>query len=414
MNVSIGPRLLLGGAVILVASALVAGAQAAGTAVPDLAYANAQADRFGDVPSFTAPGPAFAAAKASGKTVFVIPATPEANTLPSIAGMVGGIRQAAKAAGVKVWSCTNTGAAASWTACFNQAIKKKVGLIAVAGGGIPSAASSELAVAKAAGIPVIASHVAVPGDFPSGQASSYQAPLAGLTAVVPAPYGLAATLLADYVIADRNGSGNFLIVSSSDLAPSAGMLANVQSEFSTVCGSACSVNVLDIPYADWQTKATSMIKTAVLAKTINYVIPLFDGIDDILAQGIADARASNVNVNRPSICSFGGQPWAIQQGQDNNRVECDIAENMNWFGWATMDQALRVLTGHKPVATENTSVRIWSDDNWATEDGGLEDAGFPPTIDSGWGDPAATYIAGYEKLWQLPVAKGATAAASDN
>jgi hypothetical protein len=26
---------------------------------------------------------------------------------------------------------------------------------------------------------------------------------------------------------------------------------------------------------------------------------------------------------------------------------------------------------------------------------------FPPTVDAGWGDPAATYVAGYRDLWGL-------------
>ncbi len=74
-----------------------------------------------------------------------------------------------------------------------------------------------------------------------------------------------------------------------------------------------------------------------------------------IAEGEADARAAYSVVIRPSICSFGGAPFAVQMGQAANRVVCDVAENMNWTGWATMDQALRVLTGNPPVAENDRS-----------------------------------------------------------
>ena len=179
------------------------------------------------------------------------------------------------------------------------------------------------------------------------------------------------------------------------------MLAAVQSEFSSVCSS-CTVSSIDVPFSTWQTAAYKAVATATLAKTTQWLVPMFDQFDDLAAEGESDARSAVSTVTRPNICSYGGAPFAIQMGQAANRVQCDIAENMNWDGWATMDQTLRVLTGTPPLATENLPLRLWSlsTSNWFTEGVGLAGETFPPTIDAGWGDPSQ-YINGYRTLWGL-------------
>jgi ribose transport system substrate-binding protein len=227
----------------------------------------------------------------------------------------------------------------------------------------------------------------------------------GLTAIVPAPYAEIGKLLADGVVVDRpTPTGRFLIVTSSAIPASAGLLAAVQAELAAVCGAACPVDTIDIPYASWQTQAIPIAASATLAKNTTTMIPLFDGIDPLLAQGVHDARLASPTVVQPRIHSYGGLPVAIQLGQDNNRVEGDIAENMNWLGWAAMDQTLRVLTGTKPVDSEETGLRFVDDDAWGAEGVGLEGWSFPPLLDQGWGDPHGDdgWITGYTKLWGVP------------
>ena len=71
----------------------------------------------------------------------------------------GGIAQAAATVGVKTLSCSNNGSDAAWTACFKQAMAKKVSAIVIAGGLPPAAVASLVTTATAAGIKVIAAHV---------------------------------------------------------------------------------------------------------------------------------------------------------------------------------------------------------------------------------------------------------------
>jgi len=395
--------LVVGFAAAAIACSAAGGAAARSSTQQDVAFAAAQVAKYSAVPTFVAPGPAFDASQAKGKSIFIVPASSgPVGDLASMSAFTGGIRQAARAAGVKTSTCSNNGTLAAQTSCLTTAVTKKPGLVILVGSSDLVGLRDSLAALKHAGVPVLATHVLAPADFTSGVGPVYQQALSGLTATVSAPFAQAARLMADYVIATANGASTTIVLSgASDLPESAPMLATVQSEFSAQCGTSCSVSTIDVPFATWQTAAYLAVKKATLAKSTAYLLPMFDQFDDLAAEGEADARASLATVTRPSICSFGGAPFAIQMGQAANRVVCDVGENMNWDGWATMDQALRVLTGTPPVASENLPLRLWSAGNWFTEGVGLNGMTFPPQIDAGWGDPDQ-YINGYRALWGLP------------
>jgi ribose transport system substrate-binding protein len=390
-------RSLIAGAAVLAVTALTGGASA------DLLSAKANVAQYASTPVFSAPGPAVNAAKAKGKTVFVIPDGSEAPDVSSMAALTTGIAQAGTAAGLHVSTCSNNATMSGWNMCFKKAMARKVSLIVLAGSLDLTSLQTQLAAAAQAKIPVIATHVLNPGDFPTGVDSVYRHALTGLTATVTAPYAQAAKLMADYVIATANGAATRIVIAgASDVPESAAMLATLQNEFAYACGTSCTVSTIDVPAAQWQTQGIAMVQKATLAQPTQYLIPLFDGLSSIAAQGEADARAAYSAVIRPSICTFGGSAFAIQMGQAANRVVCDVAENMNWTGWATIDQALRVLTGNAPVQ-ENLPLRIWTAGGapWPTSSwfsGGMT---FPPATDAGWGDPGSTYQAGYAKLWGL-------------
>jgi ribose transport system substrate-binding protein len=389
-------------AAALVAGYIAAGAGARPSRQSDVAYATAQVVQAMNVPSFVAPGRAFDAKSAAGKSIVVVPAS--STGLPDLASMsayTAGIRQAAEAVGVKVTTCSNKGTVKAQTACLNHAVSSNASAIVLVGSVDLVGLQSALAAVRAAKIPVVGAHVLAPGDFASGVDPGYASALASLTATVPAPYAQAAKLMADYVISSANGAPTTIALAGASDAPESGaMLATVQSEFAMQCGANCTVLApIDVPYPNWQTQAYTAVKTATLAQSTGYLLPMFDQFDDLAAEGESDARDSLSTVTRPNICSYGGAPFAIQMGQAANRVVCDVAENMNWDGWATMDQTLRVLTGSKPLASEGLPLHLFTASNWFTETGPAA-MSFPPSLDSGWGDPSQ-YINGYRALWGL-------------
>jgi hypothetical protein len=257
-----------------------------------------------------------------------------------MADYTAGIRQAAAAAGVKTTTCSSHGTVEQWAACLNKAISSKANLVVLVGPVDLVALQAELAALKKAKVPVIAAHVPAPRDFAVGLDPAYERALSSLAAIVPAPFAQGARLMADYVIADANEApSRILVTGASDMPESNAMVAAVQNELASSCGPSCTVSSLDVPFSTWQTKGYAAIANATLAQPTSYLVSVFDQFDGIAAEGIADARAASAAVIRPNICSFGGTPFAIQMGQAANRVVCDLAENMNWDGWATMDQA---------------------------------------------------------------------------
>src|SRR5438128_2346842 len=87
-------------------------------------------------PKFVAPGPAFDASKARGKTVFNIPLF-SGDTFNQIVDQATG--QAAKVAGLKFVQYSNQGKPSEWVAGMTQAIAQHVGLIILEGSPDPRA-----------------------------------------------------------------------------------------------------------------------------------------------------------------------------------------------------------------------------------------------------------------------------------
>src|SRR5579871_3653490 len=125
-------RLMVALAIIGVAACLVAGTgSAASTRQQDLAFAASQVAKYSAVPAFNAPGPAIDADGAKGKSIYLVPAgTPD---IASVGALDGGIRQAAKAVGIRVSSCPNNGTVAAQQSCLQKAAAKKPSLVILIG-----------------------------------------------------------------------------------------------------------------------------------------------------------------------------------------------------------------------------------------------------------------------------------------
>ena len=67
----------------------------------------------------------------------------------------------------------------------------------------------------------------------------------------------------------------------------------------------------------------------------------------------------------------------------------DVGENLDWLGYADMDQAMRILAGLPTVKSENTPLRVFDATN-------VKEAGTPAKTNAGYGN---AYVAGYNKIW---------------
>jgi ribose transport system substrate-binding protein len=336
------------------------------------------------VPKFVAPGPAFDAKPAAGKTIALIP---DYSSLPFVQEINVGLKAAAEKAGLKVNDCPNNGTVGDWVKCFNQAIAAKPDAIVLNGSPSPSQLQPQIAAAKKAGIPVIANHVPLDTEFPAG--SLPKTNTTGLTGIEAGPFPKASKLMADFAVANQDSDHvNALIITANEAPASVGMVKMIQDELSKVDPESKNT-VVNVPITDWATKLQDQTRTALLKDpNINWVIPVYDGAYQFVVPGIQAAG----KLGKVKSVSFNGQKPALE-AIAKGQVTGTIGENLAWTGWSTVDRVLRILATGQALEekTADTPVRVWDKEN-------ISEAGNPPDPTKGYGD---TYQDDYLKLWGL-------------
>jgi ribose transport system substrate-binding protein len=345
-------------------------------ALPNVSYAQAQVAAASKVPAFADPGPPVDAAKAKGMTIFNIPIT---SAIPFCAAVDKSEATIAKLLGIHFIEFPTQGQPSQWVQGINEAVAQKANLIILQCGVADNLLQPQIAQATKAHIPVIDTHHDALGT----------PPMYGLTAKVNVASHQQLRLVVDSAIAAKQGHVNAVILTSNDVAPSPGIVSAMENEFATRCGSSCKYRVINVPVADWATKMQNEVQSALVADpTINYILPIYDGMSQFAIPGVlAAGKKSSV-----SIATSDGSPFVLKDIQQGNVVAFDVGKSPDWVAWANMDQALRVLTGMKPVSP---SFLYYPYRAWDSSD--ISEAGNPP----GYGGYGNAYIAGYKKLWGL-------------
>jgi ribose transport system substrate-binding protein len=333
--------------------------------------ARVQLSMFRGLPAFRPPGPAFDARHAlRGKRIFEIPITSE---VPFVAAVERGMRQAAEEVGAKLVVFPNQGAPSQWAQGIRTAISRKADVIVLLAQD-PKLIGPQIEQARGAHIPVVVLRT-----------TGEDEPCPPGTVCIPGPFELAGRLEADFVASDGGGGSHVLVVTSND-APSTGPLVRgLRDEFRKRCPD-CTLRFANVPIADWATKLRTEVQSALVREPrTDYVIPIYDSMSQFAVPAIV---ASHRNVK---ISTFNGTPFVLRMIQDDDVVAMDVGEDLAWVGWASMDQAFRVIAHERPVRSENTPLRVF-------DDGNVDEAGRPPRFDRGYGTP---YVGGYRKLWGL-------------
>ena len=334
--------------------------------------ARAAIARFRMLPQFQAPGPAFDAGSAlRGKVIFEIPITSE---VPFIGAVERGMREAAAEVGAELKVFPNQGRPTQWAQGIQTAIASDADAILLLAQD-PELVRPQVEQAEQAGIPVIVLRTTGEGE---------RCPSIG-TACVPTPFERAGRLEADFVIADSGGDANVLVITSKDARSTQPLLAGLEDEFADRCPD-CKLRFVDVPIPDWGAKLRSEVQSALVRDPrINYVIATYDSMSQFAVPAIVAAgKADEIK-----IAAFNGTPFVLGMIQDGEVVAMDVGENLAWVGWASMDQAFRVVAGERPVRSEHTPLRVFDAEN-------ADDAGHPPRFDRGYGQP---YVEGYRQLW---------------
>lgn len=361
--------LTLAAALVVSAATVSAAAVAAGS---DGAQANL--DRHRQVPKFVAPGPAFnAKAKAGGKTIFVIPASSQ---IPFVSTIANNMKRIGTLAGVKTTIWQNQGQPSQWVQGMNAAIAQKANAIVLLAGNDPAGLQPQIKAAKAKGIPTIVAHL-----YDDHQQS---APNVG--GLVNIPYNVAGQLIADQAIVGSKGKANALVVTINQVKSTVPMVAGIKSQFAQFC-KGCKLTFTDVTIADVATKIQPNVQSALTADPgINYVICLYDSAEVPFAEAAIRAAGRTGKVN---ISTFNGTPEILKEVKKGDIVASDVGENLEWIGYAIIDQSMRIMGGLPAVHNARVPVRVFDKTN-------IAQAGSAFT--SGWG---TSYVGGYQKLWGL-------------
>ena len=332
------------------------------------------------LPTFTPPGPPIDPTTLRGKRMFLIPLVPN----PFNQSIQETMQAIAQKAGMEFTIYPNQGKPSEWVQGMNTALTVKPDIIVLSTAPDPRTLQPQLEAAKAAGIPVLVTHFY---DDSSPVPPACEGCAAGVTALVTAPFNVAGKAAADWIIADSKANANVLLIGGADVLPSPATLDTISKEFAAECPS-CKVTVKNIPVSDWNTKTQSEIQSALTADpSINYVYPLYDA----MVAGAVPAIQTLGRVGKVKVVSYNGSPYALKLIQDGDIVAMNVGEDTVGIGYASMDQAFRILLG-QPTVAERTPIRIWDKTN-------VNEAGVPPEVGKGYGGALPT---GFQKLWGLP------------
>jgi ribose transport system substrate-binding protein len=336
--------------------------------------AKANLDKHRQVPKFIAPGPAFDAKDlAGGKKIFIIPASSQ---IPFVSTISNHMKRVGALAGVKTTIWQNQGQPSQWVQGMNAAIAQKADAIVLLAGNDPASLQPQIKAAKAKGIPTIVAHL-----YDDNQKS---APNVG--GLVNIPYNIAGQLIADQAIVDTNGKANALVVTINQVKSTVPMVAGIKSQFAKFC-KGCKLTFTDVTIADVATKIQPNVQSALTADpAINYVICLYDSAEAPFAS--AAIRAAG-RIGKVKISTFNGTPEILKEVKKNDIVTMDVGENLEWIGYAIVDQSMRIMGGLAPVKNARVPVRVFDKSNIAQAGGAFT---------GGWGN---SYASGYQKLWGL-------------
>jgi ribose transport system substrate-binding protein len=326
--------------------------------------------------SWTQPGPKIkVGAKLRGKTVYFL-----ANGLnfPFVQDMLRGVKQAASVLHMKVKTGDGAGSSAKAGQLVQQAVSQHVDVI-IDEGFPDTQISAPLRAAKSAGIKVLEFGNGDP-RFPSAAQRKI-----GVSAIGTFCYTCAGREMADLAIAQSNGKADAVVYSVPGISVSPGMTNAIRSEFRRLCPK-CKVKVVEAPLAQWSTLLPSLTTSAIHSDPkVNYLLPLFDSMFALIRPAVIQTGATGVKMVSYNATLPGMQD--LKKG--NQLVSGDVGGAPAWVGWGMMDQAVRLLTGHKALKSERIPDRTFTPKN-------VKSINLNVTSDHWYG---VSFAKQYRKLW---------------
>lgn len=313
----------------------------------DIEGATAQLEEYSKVFSWKDPGAAFDVSSAKGKKVVYIPVD---NKIPMMGGVIyPQIKAGLATAGVETSLCDGKGTPDQWVACIDDSAGRGADVLIL--DSFPVKAVKEAVDrARAKGVKIIDANNGDPGEVPEGADAS-----------VSFQYSLSGKLVSDWIIKDSGGDANVLIIRSPEVGNVPALVdRGYVAELKEKCPTTCKFKIVDVTVSDWATKLQSTVQSQLAADpSINYVVPIYDGMSTYVVPGIQAAGAKD----RVKVATFNANLDPMKKMAAGESVFVDIGSHSPYEGWAQADQALRLLVGEEPVDNELVPARVFTREN---------------------------------------------------
>ena len=308
----------------------------------------------------------------AGKTISVVTID---GSVPFVQAAIRGLREAAKAADVKVDIFDAKGQTNNAEKGIQQAIAaKSAGLVVWAVDF--DYVRNGIKAAKKAGIPLI-------GVFNNDAGAPLPPDSDGEVSI---DYRESGDLLAAYAIATADGPVHAVYQSLPTLRSFVAMKEGIEAGFERYCPEDCSLKVDDFLVNDFKSQAQTKTAAALARDPkLNWVFSAIDGIAQFAIPSIeAAGKADKVKVG--SINAVQGNLKFVTDG----KVQAvDIGNNNGWLGWAILDRMFRAIDGEEAAATA-VPIKLFDRENLQGKNLADEDDLFDD----------ADYRGGYEGLWK--------------
>lgn len=247
---------------------------------------------------------------------------------------------------------------------FDQAIAQKADAIVFLALP-PSLFQARISRAKAAGIKVISAQTGIPGKRDAGQ-----------DAEVSFDYVKVGEIIGAWMVADSQGKGKGLVVTSDDVPASQPQAQGTLKEVSRLCPE-CDMKTEDVQIPQWQNSIGPLFQTTINSDpTRTYLLPLYDGQ---ALPGLGAIRTAGAG-SKVKVGAFNATPGIVEQLKDpNSGLKLEVGGHNEWWAYACTDQVFRILAGAEPVENYNVGLRIFDSTNAGTISGADEFAWYGST-----------------------------------
>jgi ribose transport system substrate-binding protein len=323
-------------------------------------------------------GPAFNAKSVKGKVLFFAEDSTSENQFG--ASFLGGVQDAAAAAGLVFQDGNGDGSVSQTDAIIENAVNQHVGVI-LTSDILDSTIGPGLLAAKAAGIPVIESFIGNP-HAPTAQEKSF-----GIFADATYCYSCTGNLAADYEILKKGGKFDSVVQQTPGSPPSDEAALGWKQSVDKYCPKTCKISYDNFTLAsNFVQQFQSGDQVAAQNPAVNV---MWDVYDFQMGYALPELQAAGAS-KRIDLLSENADLAQMQEMAQGTSVKVDVGNPVAWDGWAAVDEALRALKGMKAVANEEVPVRLFDVANVDSINLNLNPADW-------YG--SATYGLDYERLW---------------